>query len=132
MELMSVELRADPAEADGWLHVVFLGPAGVPEDVAHVWLVPQSQGAWELEGQVEKVAGSAGLVSLLAPARAAGLTVYDCDGHWKEIRTAEDLPFAEADGRSSLVCRRRFVSLDEARAWLEPHGALLLALARDE
>jgi hypothetical protein len=129
---MRVELRPNPAEADGWLRVVFLRPDGGPEPVAHVWLVPAPGGAWELECQVEKAPGSPDLVPLLAPARAAGLTVYDVAGRLQEIRTAQDLPAAEADGRYSLACRRRFASLDEARAWLDRHGALLLALARDE
>lgn len=129
---MRVDLRANPAEVDGWLNVVFLSPEGLAEDVARVWLVPQPQGAWELECQVEKCIGSPTLLSRLAPARAAGIAVYDADGHWKEVRTTEDLPFTEADGRSSLVGRRRFASLDEAHAWLNRHGALLFALAKDE
>jgi hypothetical protein len=132
VELMRVELRVTPTEADGWLNVVFRGPAGRREDVSHVWLVPQPGGAWELECQMEKAVASPTLVLLLAPARVAGLTVYDCDGRLKEVRTAEDLPFTEADGRYYLACRRRFSDLADARAWLARHATLLLALARDE
>ena len=92
-----------------------------------IWAARPRAGAGPLQNSM-----LSDLVPLPAPARAAGLTVYDVEGHLKEIRTADDLPFAEADGRYYLACRRRFASLAEARAWLTRYGALLLALARDE